>query len=159
MSYSKKKIICHNYQVGECELNYACVYSHAIAPKIKGECEYGKVCSMRHVERDCPSFLKSFECPKGLICDYIHNWSLKYNEENNLEFQKNLSEINNDLKLLEEYQKQIIARASLDILFIMDCTGSMGPWIKTCKNELNTIFTTIKSNFPKSTIRGAFVGK
>jgi hypothetical protein len=43
-------------------------------------CEYGRVCSQRHIERDCPSFLKSFECPKGLNCDYIHNWSLKYNE-------------------------------------------------------------------------------
>ena len=61
-------------------------------------------------------------------------------------------------QLLEEYQNKIIGGASLDILFIMDCTLSMGTWINTCKNELKSIITTIKSDFPNSIIRGAFVG-
>jgi hypothetical protein len=159
MESFKKRIICHAFQLGACELNYACAYSHAVLPKVKGECEYGRVCSERHNERDCEYFLKNFECPKGVNCDYIHNWSLKFKEENNEEFKKNLLELNSDLEALSDYQMQLAKHTSLDMLFIVDCTGSMGTWISACKEELKVIINNLKNDFPHTKIRGAFVGK
>ncbi len=161
MKASNKKIICHAFQVGRCELNYACVYSHAILPKVKGECEYGRTCSEKHSERDCKNFLLNFDCPKGVNCDYIHNWSIKFNEENKEEFKKNLSELNSDLYALSDYQKVLARHAcnTLDMLFIVDCTGSMEMWINACKEELKVIIDTLHIDFPHTKIRGAFVGK
>ena len=158
MESFNKKLICHQFQLGTCELSYACNYSHSILPKIKGQCDYGRVCSEKHTERDCLNFLKNFECPKGINCDYIHNWSLKYDEENREEFRKNLFEMNRDLETLADYQKQLMNHTALDMLFIVDCTVSMTPWIKACKDDLNAIINHLQTDFPHTKIRAAFIG-
>lgn len=48
------------------------------------------------------------------------------------EFNTQVSRINRDLARLEPLRK-VIGKKSLDVMFIMDCTGSMGPWITAAK--------------------------
>ena len=55
---------------------------------------------------------------------------------------------NSDLEALSDYQKQLANHTSFDMLFIEDCTGSMGIWISACKEELNVIINKLKNDFP-----------
>ena len=48
--------------------------------------------------------------------------------------------------------------ASLDLAFLMDCTSSMKPQITFCKNKVQDIVNSVRSNFPTAKIRVAFVG-
>jgi hypothetical protein len=41
--------------------------------------------------------------------------------------------------------RKAIDRKSLDLMFIMDCTGSMGPWIDAAKREIKSIIDTLKN--------------
>jgi len=36
---------------------------------------------------------------------------------------------------------------SLDLMFIMDCTGSMNPWIDAAKKEVKSIIDCIRNQF------------
>ena len=59
-----------------------------------------------------------------------------------LEFQ--ISRINSDLMRLEPFKK-VIEKRSLDLMFIMDCTGSMYPWIDAAKREIKSIINCLKN--------------
>ena len=43
-------------------------------------------------------------------------------------------------------------------MFIMDCTGSMTPWIEECKNSVLEILKNIKTENSECRIRTSFVG-
>lgn len=47
---------------------------------------------------------------------------------------------------------------SVDVCFLMDCTGSMGTWITTCKNKLQSIVDLITQYYVNVTINISFVG-
>ena len=47
----------------------------------------------------------------------------------NQEFESELSRVHNDLKILSENSKLLFDPLTLDLMFIMDCTSSMTPWI------------------------------
>jgi hypothetical protein len=40
-------------------------------------------------------------------------------------------------------RKKSYASKDVDVMFIMDCTGSMGSWIEVSKNEIKKIVSTI----------------
>ncbi len=46
----------------------------------------------------------------------------------------------------------------LDLMFIMDCTGSMSSWIAKCKDELKNIIAHVKSQHEGVSVRIAFIG-
>jgi hypothetical protein len=54
--------------------------------------------------------------------------------------------------------RKVIDRKSLDIMFIMDCTGSMGHWIDAAKREIKSIIDCLKNQFFNLKIRVSFVG-
>jgi hypothetical protein len=58
---------------------------------------------------------------------------------------KQMERIYSDLKRLEPIKKLNEYNNSLDIMFIMDCTYSMDPWIEACKNEIKSIIDKIQS--------------
>lgn len=46
----------------------------------------------------------------------------------------------------------------MDMMFLMDCTFSMDPWIKEAKDSIKFLIDSIKSEFNDSKIRLSFVG-
>jgi hypothetical protein len=75
---------------------------------------------------------------------------------------KNLNEklthLKSDLTVLSEYERTIFKDTTLDIMFIMDITGSMGMWLKEAKENITNIIDEIIENNPGSQIRISFIG-
>ena len=69
-----------------------------------------------------------------------------------------LTQLKNDFQILSEYEKTIFKDTTLDIMFIMDITGSMGMWLKEAKENVTNIIDEIVENNPGSQIRISFVG-
>ena len=73
-------------------------------------------------------------------------------------FEKNYKILKEDIKLLEEYEKEIFKDTNLDLMFIMDLTGSMGIWIEKAQKNIKNIIEEITGNNPGSKIRISFIG-
>ena len=73
-------------------------------------------------------------------------------------FEKNYKILKEDFKLLEDYEKEIFKNTSLDLMFIMDLTGSMGVWLEEAQKNLKNIIEEIMDNNPGSKIRISFIG-
>ena len=50
------------------------------------------------------------------------------------------------------------ASKKLDLCLLLDCTGSMGPWIQRSKDTLKTIIDSVKAGHPGLEVRVSFVG-
>ena len=59
------------------------------------------------------------------------------------EFEKNYRILQEDFKILEEYEKKIFKDTNLDLMFIMDLTGSMGIWLEEAQKSINGIIEEI----------------
>ena len=80
---------------------------------------------------------------------------IKSQKEN---FDKNYNILKNDFRFLEEYETRIFKDTNLDIMFIMDLTGSMGIWLNEAKKNIKKIIEEIYDNNPGSKIRISFIG-
>ena len=60
-------------------------------------------------------------------------------------------------KKQEILRKMIKDNSSLDVAFLVDCTGSMAPYIAETKNDIEEIVSSIKEMF-ENTVQVAFVG-
>ena len=127
------------------------------ASSSKKEKKYTMMTSKTKIANEnCENFLKG-KCP-NLFCDKIHNFSLLYQKQNNLLFNTNFSYLKTDFSLLLPYQHKLFSNQQLDLMFLVDCTGSMSPWINQVKKELSTIMTYITTNNPFADIKISFVG-
>ena len=61
------------------------------------------------------------------------------------QFEKMITRIYEDLARLEPVRKASYSGRSLDLMFIIDCTGSMTCWIEACKREIRSIIDSIMS--------------
>ena len=95
---------------------------------------------------------------KNLFCDKIHNYSKLYKKHNNIAFLDNFTSLQKDFLLLSKYKKKIYEDQELDIMFICDCTQSMGSWILAVKNEIKNIISYIIKNSPFAQIKMSFLG-
>ena len=73
-------------------------------------------------------------------------------------FNSNFSALKSDFAILEEYEKKFFKDTTLDVMFIMDITGSMGMWLGEAKNNITTIIEEITDSNPCANIRISFVG-
>ena len=73
-------------------------------------------------------------------------------------YDKNYKILKEDFKLLEEYESKIFKDTNLDIMFIMDLTGSMGIWLNEAKKSVKNIIEEITDNNPGAKIRMSFIG-
>ena len=74
-------------------------------------------------------------------------------------FSKKVFHIHKDLEIFDNIRRKLENRESLDIMFIIDCTGSMQDWIDKCREEINSIIDTIrKKNRLDTQIRISIVG-
>ena len=70
----------------------------------------------------------------------------------------NLRNIQNDLNLIVKQQEQIIGSRMLDLVFFVDCTGSMSSWIRKVKEEIIKIMDFLTSSTIKSDVKMSFIG-
>ena len=80
---------------------------------------------------------------------------IKAQKEN---FDKNYNTLKEDFRFLEEFEKKIFKDTNLDIMFIMDLTGSMSIWLSEAKKNIKKIIEEIIDNNPGSKIRISFIG-
>ena len=119
--------------------------------------EYIRMTSSTKISNeDCDDFLEG-KCKK-LFCNKIHNYSKVYKKHNNIAFLNNFSSLQEDFLLLSKYIKKKGVEQELDIMFICDCTKSMGPWILAVKNEIKNIISFITTNNKLAKIKISFLG-
>ena len=76
----------------------------------------------------------------------------------NLELEQQLSRVYSDLQIFFQNSNLLFTPMILDLMFIMDCTESMSPWIDKCRNSIFDILENVKIENPECTIRMSFVG-
>ncbi len=65
-------------------------------------------------------------------------------------------ELQRTVRFISEEERKAL---SLDLVIVMDCTGSMSRWIQAAREQVNSIINQVKSNFgQKATIKVGFVG-
>ena len=62
-----------------------------------------------------------------------------------------------DLIRLEPIRRRMNSGKSLDMMFIIDCTGSMGSWIEACKKEIRSIIDCVRNQHFNIQIRVSIV--
>ena len=125
--------------------------------KLKSKKNYIRMTTSTKISNeDCDDFLEG-KCKK-LFCDKIHNYSKLYKKQNNIAFLDNFTSLQKDFLLLSKYKKKIYEDQELDIMFICDCTQSMGSWILAVKNEIKNIISYIIDNNPFVEIKMSFLG-
>jgi hypothetical protein len=61
------------------------------------------------------------------------------------EFDRELKRTYKDLVRLEPIRRALFSGKELDMMFIIDCTGSMGSWIEACKKEIKSIIDCVRN--------------
>ena len=79
---------------------------------------------------------------------------IKRQKEN---FDKNYELLKTEFKLIENYEKTIFKETNLDLMFIMDLTGSMRMWLKEAKLNMPNIIEKFTDNNPGAKIRISFM--
>ena len=75
------------------------------------------------------------------------------------EVSQNMERLNSDLGVINKTIKQSdFAPSELELMFIMDCTGSMSSWIKKCQDEIIRIVQFIKDDNDNCEVKVSFVG-
>ncbi|RYH17411.1 hypothetical protein EON65_28655 [archaeon] len=59
---------------------------------------------------------------------------------------------------IQALELQLTQISSLDMVFVLDCTGSMGMYIGDTKNNITAFVTKVQASHPSVTVRLAFVG-
>lgn len=88
------------------------------------------------------------EKPKAEENDRYENASASGDEEVVEDYEaldEQVKKIYKDLSRLEPVRKAMGAGKSIDIMFIIDCTGSMGSWIEASKREIKSIIDCVKN--------------
>jgi len=60
--------------------------------------------------------------------------------------------------LLAALDKRLTMSASMDLLFMLDCTASMQPYINAAKTRIHTFVKTIGETYPDVSLRIGFIG-
>ncbi|KAF4132311.1 Alpha-kinase family [Phytophthora infestans] len=60
-------------------------------------------------------------------------------------------------KVVKEIQLKYAKANALDLVIVMDCTGSMGPWIDEVKSAIVSIIDNVKKDHPSANVRVGFV--
>ena len=73
-------------------------------------------------------------------------------------FENNFNILKNDFIIIEQYEQIIFKDTSIDIMFIMDLTGSMGAFLSEAKHSIKKVTEEIYEINPGAKIRLSFVG-
>ena len=137
--------------------------SPTIFPKVppKRESEYNPLLYLysKHSRSSSDSDISySDEPPKKKKLKDLSEFQKSFIQSQKDTFDKNYNILKEDFKFLEEYETKIFKDTNLDIMFIMDLTGSMGIWLNEAKKNVKKIMEEIIDNNPGSKIRMSFIG-
>ena len=120
---------------------------------------FGKLCLKGKHDRSFDSSYSSdsFEMNKKKKKE-LTAFQKNYVKNQKESFDNNYNNLKEDFKLLEEYESKIFKDTNLDLMFIMDLTGSMGIWLNEAKKSIKNIIEEITDNNPGSKIRISFIG-
>eukprot|EP01038_Epipyxis_sp_PR26KG_P004836 gene4836-6778_t len=94
--------------------------------------------------------------------DMLHDEKIKCRTINALNEKSNTLIKNQKIKkrydLIQELDQQLIISSTLDVAFVMDCTGSMTPYIENVKAQIQQFVEKVTGIYPNVLIRLAFVG-
>ena len=168
----KPSLACHFFHSGSC-YKKNCRFLHEPNPS-QGYCPNSFKCPIKHDQYDCPILASKGICdiPK---CTYYHykgkNLELNGNKKEEIDLEKkkiddalsltelerHLKELNRDLSSLAPIQSTLTSLMDLDVMFIMDCTGSMSSWIDASKKELSSIISCITDQHQGIQFRISFI--
>ena len=78
--------------------------------------------------------------------------------EDALKFSEMRSAMNSKLvDFGKKFAKKFSAENSLELVFVMDCTGSMNPWIEEAKKQIVSIFDNVKRDHENAAVKVGFV--
>jgi len=109
------------------------------------------------VDKDFVSTLEVFKAPEPSTSQ-PHSIPVEHESDMNLELSSNIVKLYSHLKIICDKSNGLFKPQALDLMFIMDCTSSMGSWIKSCKQEIETIVTRITAISQGCDVRLSFVG-
>ncbi|RLN95336.1 hypothetical protein BBJ28_00026489, partial [Nothophytophthora sp. Chile5] len=116
----------------------------------------------------CSAYRDHGSCKNGTACEYLHQDDsalLKRKlaaKDRELEAVKQFGAIRSEMKVniqkVEEEMKVKFAKANtLDLVIVMDCTGSMDPWIEAAKTSIIAIIQNVNVDHPNAKVRVGFV--
>ena len=88
---------------------------------------------------------------------YIKPVDSEYEDVDVTELDKHVAKIYSDLIRLEPVRRALFANKSLDMMFIIDCTGSMSSWIDASKKEIKSIIDCVRNQHFNIQIRVSIV--
>ena len=112
----------------------------------------------KHKRSDSSDSSNSYEQRNKKTKKELTAFQKSYIQSQKENFEKNYNILKEDFKLLEEYEKTIFKDTTLDLMFIMDLTGSMGVWLEEAQKSIKDIIEEITDNNPGSKIRISFIG-
>ncbi len=167
--------VCRYFSNGHCKNGSSCKFSHGTSstrsstrpPVVSDESDHddNSSGSSAHAKPPCKYFLEGNCTNKN--CQYPH---VKRSKGVSLpvavasavpiaevvDMEKIGRELQRTVRFISEEERKAL---SLDLVIVMDCTGSMSRWIQAAREQVNSIINQVKSNFgQKATIKVGFVG-
>jgi len=109
---------------------------------------------------ECQEFLEG-NCTRK-DCHMWHNFAKLNAPKNNEILRKRVRQMYKMIDLAQNYIPQMdvhqVSGKGLDMMFIMDCTGSMSSWIRSATDEIKSIIDKIQEMHSGTHIRVSFVG-
>ncbi|RHY62455.1 hypothetical protein DYB34_004155 [Aphanomyces astaci] len=123
-----------------------------------------KLCGGKPAKADiCPFFNAPGGCTFSADkCKKLHIVDPKaqaIREQEVASFAATQSDLRANVERVRQEMKAAYDQANrLDLVIVMDCTSSMGPWIKSAKDAVTSIITNIQVDHPNANVRAGFVG-
>ncbi|KAL4495127.1 hypothetical protein ABPG72_007234 [Tetrahymena utriculariae] len=132
---------CHDYNLdGTCN-QIVCPFLHK---EILRKCEFNQ-CKFCQQKRD--KITKEIDQMQESL-----KLKFKYNPDK-------IKQVCQDLKKIISQQTVLIKqKETMDLMFIVDCTSSMQPWINFVKQSIRKIIDSVKKIYPTFSFRYSFVG-
>jgi len=105
---------------------------------------------------ECEGFLLG-ECTNE-NCPKWHNFAKLNAADNNEILQRRVRQMHKLITAATACDMEMVVSEGLDMMFIMDCTFSMGSWLRAATEEINAIIDKIITTHRGVNIRVAFVG-
>ncbi|CAD8050568.1 unnamed protein product [Paramecium sonneborni] len=129
----------HKLPISDICLEYLC-----------GECQFQKSCTKNHIDWECLLNNKNFKETRRRQCyfDLSMLSDVQQSKQINDEvFNQYIEKIHNI-----QIKKQVKKAQVIDVLFIIDCTGSMQRWLKSAKENIHKIIKEFQQNIDKKKI-------
>ncbi|CAD8065028.1 unnamed protein product [Paramecium sonneborni] len=122
----------------------------------KGTCDSKGKCPKFHIDWEQVSHVSADQFEKKKLAPCTRSSKPQIQRMDSKSFKK--LEILFEKSKIEKLHLNIKERNMLDVLFIMDCTGSMQKWIDQAKESISSIIDNFNQAVQSTQIRIAFVG-